>query len=248
MSFSFMPGIVEFRWRFDIVFVQVLWEASLSAGKDGTVRGGQVTAQVFNRRLRDDSRIHDFSLPSAGGFVSWCFSGLGYGDLVFAGFAALVFDKNFSFDGVAFQVHWADLFLQADAGVLPARCNLPGVPNAVVLQNDVPGFPADANAGYLLVPAVVFDEIVLQPITMPGHAYRFVAEQDPILCVVPNLVVAEQIVGVLVANRNAVAPIASSTLSSNKPCRTRQHRNSPSVPLLRAAHLRMMARCEPLPG
>ena len=51
--------------------------------------------------------------------------------------------------------------------------------------------------------AVVLDGVLLEPVAVGGHAERFVAEEHAVLLVLPDGVVAEEVVGVLVADGDA---------------------------------------------
>ena len=89
------------------------------------------------------------------------FSWFGCRGCVRPAFPALILYRDLAFDGVAFESHSADVFFQTDAGSLPLQFGRPGVPKCIVLQHDVSSLTPDANAGSLLAPAVVLDEIIL---------------------------------------------------------------------------------------
>ena len=138
----------------------------------------------------------------------FCASGLIYGFCVLVSFAALVVHEDFGFDGVILETYLADLPFKEDPGGLPSRLHRPSVPNAVVLQDDVPSLTPNPNAGDIPVMAIVLDKIVLQPISVAGERSTLIPEVNTVLRVIPDLVVAQQIVGVFVANRDAIAFVA----------------------------------------
>ena len=77
----------------------------------------------------------------------------------------------------------------------------------VVSEDEVSGFAAHADARRVACEAVVFDQVVVETIAVPGHAQRLVAEDNAILPVRANLVVADQVVRVFMADGDAVAAV-----------------------------------------
>src|SRR5262249_47750204 len=84
----------------------------------------------------------------------------------------------------------------------------PGIANRVVLEDQAAGLAADANAGGSTFDAVIFDQVLLQAVAVPGHALGFIAEKDAVFMVAADSVVPQQGVGVLVADRDAEAAVA----------------------------------------
>ena len=70
----------------------------------------------------------------------------------------------------------------------------------------------DAKFGYTevrigFVPAIVLHHVVFHPVAVSGEGEILFTEIDALLSVVPDLVVLQQIVGVLVSDGNAVAAV-----------------------------------------
>src|SRR5262249_35560929 len=125
----------------------------------------------------------------------------------FAGLA-FVLNRSRRFNDVAAEGDVADLFLQTDTDFLFALAVGPGIANRVVLEDQAAGLAADANAGGSTFAAVIFDQVLLQAVAVPGHALGFIAEKDAVFMVAADSVVPQQVVGVLVADRDAEAAVA----------------------------------------
>jgi hypothetical protein len=62
---------------------------------------------------------------------------------------------------------------------------------------------AHSNSCRLSFHAIVFDDVVFEAIAMTGHAKAFIAKEDPILVIRAHLIVLEEVVRVLVADRDS---------------------------------------------
>jgi hypothetical protein len=69
-------------------------------------------------------------------------------------------------------------------------------------------FATDLDRGRRFGCAVVFDDIFFDAITVAGHAFGFVAEINSRLLIAADLVFAEEIIGVFVADGDSVAAVA----------------------------------------
>ncbi len=83
----------------------------------------------------------------------------------------------------------------------------PGVADHVAPEDQAVGIAADADAGGLARGPVVLDRVFLQAIAMGGHAEGLVAEEDAVLAVQTHAVSPQEVVGVLVADRDAETPV-----------------------------------------
>src|SRR5438445_4587357 len=121
---------------------------------------------------------------------------------------AFVLERSRGFNFVAFQLHLAHLFLQANAHTLPALAGLPCVTDDIVLEDQAVRLAANTNASSPLLYAVVLDDIALQAVAMACHAFALFTEADAILVIGADLIIPQHVVGVLVADGDAEATVS----------------------------------------
>src|SRR5947208_2692832 len=114
-----------------------------------------------------------------------------------------VFHPRLRVNLVAFQNDFSGGLFDPYADGLFARFGWARVADGVVSENQIPCFTAHTDAGGFAFDAVVFNQVIFQAIAVAGHALGFVAEEDSVLLVEPNLVVLQKIVRILVSNRDA---------------------------------------------
>src|ERR1044071_3015629 len=118
-----------------------------------------------------------------------------------------VVDACDGLDRVPLQHHFARQLLDADADGLFARLRRAGVANDVVSEDQVPRFAPDADPGRFVLVTIVLDKIVFQPIAVSGHALGFISKKHSVLAVESHLVFLEEIVRVLVPDRDSEAAV-----------------------------------------
>ena len=128
-----------------------------------------------------------------------------------------IFHLGLRFNIVAFEHDFAGWLLDADADGLFARVGRARVADDVVLEDEVLRFAAHADASRVGFRAVVFDDVVLKTIPVAGHAFALVTEEDAVLMIGADLVFAQQIIGVLVADGIAEAPIVLQNVLLEQP-------------------------------
>ena len=104
--------------------------------------------------------------------------------------APLVLDRLVGIDLVIIEGHFADLLLEAYAGFLFSFSGCSSVADRVVFKDQVASLAAHANSSSVLLEAVILNHVRLEPVSMAGHSFGFIAKKDAILVVAANDVIA----------------------------------------------------------
>src|SRR5260221_13745484 len=90
---------------------------------------------------------------------------------------------DFGVDLIVVENDLASRFFNTNADRLFSGVGRARIADNIVAENEVLGFAPHADSGGLGFGAVVFDQIVLKPIAMTGHAGAFVAKENAVLVV-----------------------------------------------------------------
>lgn len=89
---------------------------------------------------------------------------------------------------VILERHLSCAFFDADADELFAFRSGPSIANNIITEHQVLGLTTNPDAGGLVFPAVVLNNILLQSIAVPSHSDSFIAEKDAVLAVAADLI------------------------------------------------------------
>jgi len=120
----------------------------------------------------------------------------------------LIVNYSFGLYPVTAERYSPHLLFNTNSNGLLLCLALAAIPNYVVLENQIIGLPSNTDTGNLLAFAIVLDDVFLQTIAMRCHWQRLIAEEYAVLMVHAYLVAADEIVGVLVPDGNAVSAVA----------------------------------------
>jgi hypothetical protein len=122
-------------------------------------------------------------------------------------FLTTVHQDLFSADFVAFEGDGANFFVQLNADELALLVGGTGVADDVVFEDEIARFAADLDGWRRFGCAVVFNDVFFDAIAVAGHAFGFIAEMNAGLLIAADLVFAEKIVGIFVADGNSEAAV-----------------------------------------
>src|SRR4051812_35374299 len=121
---------------------------------------------------------------------------------------APVVDGGARLDPVRPDLDRADPVLDQDPDRLRPPRALPRVADHVALEDQARGLAPDPDAGGARAPPVVLDDVALQAVAVRRHPRGLVAEEHAVRGVANDLVATQQVVGVLVADRDAEPAVA----------------------------------------
>src|SRR3954452_24402018 len=121
---------------------------------------------------------------------------------------APVVDGGARLDPVRSDLDRADPVLDQDPDRLRPPRALPRVADHVALEDQPRRLAADADAGGARAPPVVLDDVALQAVAVRRHPLGLVSEEHAVGAVADDPVVAQQVVGVLVADRDPEPAVA----------------------------------------
>lgn len=121
---------------------------------------------------------------------------------------ALIVNGGRGFYRIPIENDLADRFFHLDSYGLCLGVLRAGIADSVVFEYEVVCLTSNTNAGGSAGCPVVLNYVIFKPISMGGHSERFVAKEYPVLGVPADNVAPQQVVGILMSDRDAELPVA----------------------------------------
>ena len=115
-------------------------------------------------------------------------------------FRAPVFYRGFCDDLIGFQFNLTRYLLDQNSLLLGTLFRRPGITDNVIHEYEIVGFPTDADARAITLDAVIFYDVVLQPVAVSRHTQALIAEEYAGALILADYILAQEIIRVLVTD------------------------------------------------